>query len=175
MLMLFSCRSEAQLYETICTNEFNIRDSVYDKYNLIRTDQSGNIIWATVINGDTKPFDMSQETYISCGFTAIKNGYIINNPHDYDYWLVRITNDIEVFTYPNPASCEINIMLNSFTNELNFYLLDINLKLVELRKLTNIVTPITLPRLANGIYIYNIISNNKLIKTGKICIIQNGY
>ena len=173
MLMLFAVVAFAQSPETISTNEFSIRDDINNQYNLIRTDQSGNIVWSSTINKDNNPFDMSQGTYIVCGFTEVKNGCIIDNPGDYDYWIVRISETIDVLIYPNPASSEVNITLNSYTNEMDFLLLDVNLKLIESRKLTNFVTQFTLPPLANGVYIYNIISNNKLIKIGKLCVIQN--
>lgn len=173
VLMLFCGVAFAQSNETISTNEFSIRDNIDNQYNLIRTDQNGNIIWSNPINKDNNPFDMSQGTYIVCGFTEVKNGKIIDNPCDYDYWIVSIINDIEVSVYPNPASKEINVTLNSYTNELDFYLLDVNLKLIQSRKLTNFITTISLPNLSNGIYLFNIITNDKLIKTGKVCIMQN--
>lgn len=173
MLMLFGGLTYAQSPETVSTNEFSLRDDIDSQYNLIRTDQYGDIIWSKPINKDNNPFDMSQGTYIVCGFTEVAYGRIIDNPCDYDYWIVRISETIEVSVYPNPASNVVNITLNSYTNELDFYLLDVNLRLIESRKLTNFITEIPLPQLSNGIYVYDVISNNKLIKTGKLCIMQN--
>jgi hypothetical protein len=174
-MMIISTISFAQSPETVSTNEFSLRDDIDNQYNLIRTDQNGDIVWSSPINKDNNPFDYSQGTYIVCGFTEVANGRIIDNPCDYDYWLVRIIETIQVSVYPNPAASELNIALNSYVSELDFRLLDVNLKLIESRKLTNYITTIPLPQLANGIYMYEVTSNNKLIKTGKICVIQNGY
>jgi hypothetical protein len=173
LLVLFFGVAFAQSPETVSTNDFSLRDDIDNQYNLIRTDQNGDIVWSKPINKNNNPFDYSQGTYIVCGFTEVTNGRIIDNPCDYDYWIVRISETIQVSVYPNPVASELNIALNSYVNELDFCLLDINLKLIESTKLTNYITTIPLPQLANGIYMYEVTLNNKLIKTGKICVIQN--
>ena len=173
IMMLFFGMAFSQSIETVSTADFDIRDSINNEYNLIRTDLEGNIIWSIPIDASNNPFDFSHGTYLVCGFTSIEKGKIIDNPCDYDYWIVKIINDITIDAYPNPASREFNIALSSYTSPLDFYLYDVQFKLLRSFKLTNFITQIQVPELSNGLYLYNIISNNKLIKTGKVCIMQN--
>jgi hypothetical protein len=173
--MLFFGYAFSQSNETVGTTDFEIRDDLDNEYSLIRTDLDGNIMWNSPINKYNNPFDMSQGTYIVCGFTEVVDGRIIDNPCDYDYWIVKIISNITVTVYPNPATKQVNVTLNSYTDELDFYLFDVNLKLIQSYKLTNFITPISLPELSNGLYIYNVISNHKPIKIGKLCVTQNTY
>ena len=172
VLMLFYGIAFSQSVETVGTPEFDIRDEFNNDYNLIRTDQDGNIIWSRAITESNNPFDLSQGTYIVYGFTEVVKGKIIDNPCDYDYWVVRVVGDVDIQIYPNPASREIKVTLNSFTDNLMFDLYDVHLRLLKSYILDNYITEITLPNLSDGIYLYNVISNNKLIKTGKVCIMQ---
>jgi hypothetical protein len=142
-------------------------------YDIIQSDQEGNVLWKNDITNTSAPFDSTQGTYMIYSYTTIKNGKITSPPYDYDYWLVRRDTMINANVFPNPATTSIYVTLDAFVAGIQFELYDSSQKLIYFRQLNNYTTFIDLLNLANGIYMFKIFTSNKLIKTGKVCIIQS--
>jgi len=70
--------------------------------------------------------------------------------------------------YPNPASNEINISASTFANNSKINIFDLKGKLVK-SALTSINKSLDVTDLSNGLYIYQLVNNEK-IETGKINI-----
>jgi hypothetical protein len=162
-LLLLSLAVKAQ-YET---NEVSI--SEYN-YNLIRTDQDGNVVWIRPIEVNTA--NLSDNRFIIYGFGNIKNGKLANKPSDYDYWLIKNDTAYNATIYPNPTSSYVNVMMNNFANGLRFFLYDINGVLIISERLAQYNNKIELPDLANGIYICKVTFNNEIIKIDKLCVLK---
>ena len=166
----------SQSNEVVGSNIFGYRMSgvVEGTYNVIRTDEDGKVVWVKpMITDNTIPFDLSQNDYIIYGFTQVNNGRIIGQPSDYDYWLVRSDLDYDVAVYPNPTTNTLYVSLSNYNEGISVNLYDITHKLVYNNQITQYINYFNLPHLSNGTYIYEIIDKDKLIKTGKLCVLQN--
>jgi hypothetical protein len=161
-----------EIIGTESTSGLRLSSQVFD-YDIIQTDQEGNILWRKAITNSSIPFDSTQSTYMVYSQTTIKNGKITSCPGDYDYWLVKRDTAINANVYPNPAINQLYVTLDAFMDNIQFELYDLNRKLIFFRQLNNYTTLIDLPNMANGIYTFKIFTTNKLIKTGKVCIMQN--
>ena len=174
--LLLSNIGYSQSNEVIGSNIFGYRIGgvVEGTYNVIRTDEEGKVVWVKpMITDNTIPFDISDNQYIIYGFTQIKNGRIIGQPSDYDYWLVRSDLDYDVAVYPNPTTNTLYVSLSNYNEGISVNLYDITHKLVYNNQITQYINYFNLPHLSNGTYIYEIIAKDKLIKTGKLCVLQN--
>jgi len=172
MIGISSAYAQQEIIGTETTAGMRLSSQVID-YDIIHTDQEGNILWRKAITNSSIPFDSTQSTYMVYSQTTIKNGKITSPPCDYDYWLVRRDTIINANVFPNPATTSIYVTLDSFVDNIQFELYDSNRKLIYFRQLNNYTTFIDLPNLANGIYMFKIFTSDKLIKTGKVCIMQN--
>ncbi len=76
---------------------------------------------------------------------------------------------LQMSVYPNPTNAFVNLKIekNNFEN-LQYQLIDLNGKQIELRKITETETQITLENQASAIYLLNVYDINKLVKTFKI-------
>ncbi len=90
------------------------------------------------------------------------------------YNVLIIINDstqksLEIRTYPNPTRDFIKLNLGSYKiNKLQFFLFDINGKLLMNKNITNKATMIPMSQYIPGIYIIKITDNKKEIKAFKI-------
>ena len=174
LLLTNICYSQSR--ESIGSNIFGYRtDGVVDgTYNVVRTDEDGKVVWVKpVIYDNTIPFDLNDNQYIIYGFTSIKDGRITDKPSDYDYWLVRSDLDYDVEVFPNPTSTVFYVSLSNYTDNININLYDLTHKLVFTSRITKYINFFQLPPLSNGTYFYEIFGENKIIKTGKLCVLQN--
>jgi len=176
ILLLLGNQCYSQSNEVVGSNIFGYRisDAVEGTYNVIRTDEDGKVVWVKpMITDNTIPFDLTENQYIIYGFTQVKNGKITNRASDYDYWLVRSDLDYEVAVYPNPVMTTFYVSLSNYNEGIFINIYDITHKLVFNNQITQYTNHFNLPHLSNGTYIYEIVASDKLIKTGKLCILQN--
>ncbi|MFA9213738.1 MAG: T9SS type A sorting domain-containing protein [Candidatus Methylacidiphilales bacterium] len=80
------------------------------------------------------------------------------------------TDDLEVIAkvYPNPAVDELNIELHQKNTATEFYLSDLNAKVMLKGELSEIVNKINISHLPNGIYTLTVLSSSKQTETVKI-------
>ena len=176
LLLLLTNICYSQSNEVIGSNLFGYRIGgvVEGTYNVIRTDEYGKVVWVKpMITDNTIPFDLSENDYIIYGFTQVINGKITGNASDYDYWLVRSDLDYEVAVYPNPTTTTFYVSLSNYNEGIYVNVYDITHKLVFNSQITQYINYFNLPHLSNGTYIYEIMGEDKLIKTGKLCVLQN--
>jgi len=176
ILLLFGNQCYSQSNEMIGSEIFGYRlsDAVNGNYNVIRTDEDGKVVWVKpVITDNNIPFDLSENQYIIYGFTEVKNGKIINNPSDYDYWLVVTDTTYDITVYPNPTTMNFYVSLSNYNDGISINVYDITRRLVFNSQITQYINFFSLPYISNGTYMYEIINTNKIIKTGKLCVLQN--
>ena len=174
--LLLSIQCYSQSNEIVGSNVFGYRlsDAVEGTYNVIRTDENGKVVWVKpVITDNTTPFDLSENEYIIYGFTQVKNGKITNNPSDYDYWLVRSDMEYDIAVYPNPTSSTFYVSLSNYKDGIGINLYDITHKLVFNNQINQYINFFQLPHLSDGTYIYEILMEDEILKTGKLCVLQN--
>ena len=176
ILSLITIQCYSQTNEIVGSEIFGYRisDAIDGSYNVIRTDENGKVVWVKpMITDNTIPFDLTDNQYIVYGFTTIKNGKIIGQPADYDYWLVRSDLDFDVAVYPNPTTTTLYVSLSNYNEGIIINIYDVMHKLVYNNQITQYINFFNLPHLSNGTYMYEIVSKDKLIKTGKLCVLQN--
>jgi hypothetical protein len=154
-------------------NNFSIQRTAFTtEYDLIQTDRNGKVLWRTTPK-DTVGCNEAYYSVIS--FTEVYNGYILSNANDYDYWLVARKEVITANIYPNPASTEIYIALDNFADDLYINMYDVQMRHLLSYKLDNFINNLQLPKLADGTYLVEVRNTRSIIKTAKICLIQNLY
>ena len=176
ILSLITIQCYSQSNEIVGSEIFGYRisDAIDGSYNIVRTDENGKVVWVKpMITDNTIPFDLSDNQYIIYGFTQIENGKITGQPADYDYWLVRSDLDYDVEVYPNPNAGSFYVSLSNYNEGISINVYDITHRLIFNSQITQYMNAFQLPNLSNGTYIYEIISTNKLIKAGKLCVLQN--
>lgn len=176
ILLLLGNQCYSQSNEAVGSNIFGYRisDAVEGTYNVVRTDVDGKVVWVKpMITDNTIPFDLSDNQYIIYGFTQISNGKILGQPSDYDYWLVRSDLDYDVAVYPNPTSTTVYVSLSNYNDGIVINIYDVTHKLIYNNQITQYINHFNLPHLSNGTYMYEIIAKDKLIKIGKLCVLQN--
>ncbi len=77
------------------------------------------------------------------------------------------SNNSNISVWPNPAKDNVNISLNA-TNDTELFIYDLVGKLVMYKKDLQNENSISIRNLNQGLYFYNIVENNRSIKTGKI-------
>ena len=151
--------------------DYNLNCKNLEKHNIVRTDENGNVIWTLSFSSTSQPFDSSQENYIVFGNTNIKNGKIISNPSDYDYWLVpKEEEEIKFSIYPNPSIGNINIYTSFVDGETEFEIIDGMNRIIYSDKINEIILNIDFSSYAKGMYFIKIFNNEKILKFEKICL-----
>ena len=176
LLLFITNLCYSQTNEVVGSNVFGYRlgSTVEGTYNVIRTDEDGKVVWVKpVINDNTIPFDLTDNQYIIYGFTNVKNGKITSKASDYDYWLVRSDLDCDVAIYPNPSPGTFYVSLSNYREGMGINLYDITHKLVFNSQINQYINFFHLPNISNGTYIYEILNGDELLKTGKLCVLQN--
>ncbi len=82
--------------------------------------------------------------------------------------LKSLTKNEGVLIYPNPTIGEVTIELNNIANNTTFEAYDVIGKLMIKEILTKEKSTINISKLNNGIYIYKLLNENKIIKTGSL-------
>ncbi len=152
------------------------------KVHLVKTDSLGNslcksITWYPVITNQTVTINPAS-TPVNFSFTQDNTiNWILNNRYFYQRNICdpQSVNSIESLTgnwtvYPNPISSVATIESQTVTNEATFLLFNIVGQQVKQIPLINSKTEISRDNLASGIYIYQIVSENKIVDRGKLIV-----
>lgn len=139
------------------------------KYDIIRSDQYGKIVWKFSVIQDNHNFDFSDSHYIIFGYTYIVNEHIISNPSDYDYWLVEKKKEEDFLVYPNLNNGIFIIYSKNFNEQIEFEINDSMNRLIYKNKIIQTYTQVDL-KLTTGFYFVKIFRNNQILKYEKICI-----
>jgi hypothetical protein len=118
---------------------------------IVRTDQNGNVIWKKEISEITND---ECGIYIIASSTKIKNGKVISNPSDYDYWLIdeSVMNDT-IIVCPTICTEYATIFIGgNYPREMFLDMYDQNGRLVRLKKLDLGENRVFVTDLPNGIY-----------------------
>jgi hypothetical protein len=143
-----------------------------ERYNLIRTDEFGDIkSISDISNSKLDSSDLNESSFIIYGYTTIKNGKITSKSSDYDYWLVLKEESINSYIFPNPTSSKLYVFLNGQLENSEISIYDIRGRLVVDYSLNDNLTELSVNGLQPGYYICKIYNNKTLIKTEKLCII----
>lgn len=141
-----------------------------EKYDIVRSDENGNIVWKLTTQNNFQPLDSTQDYYIVFGYTQEKNNKITSNPNDYDYWLIEKKLTYEFNIYPNPNLGNFFIFSNNLKNDLKFEIYDSLNRLIINNQINKNLTEVNLNNLSRGIYCVKIFDNEKIFKFEKICI-----
>lgn len=173
ILMLVLKNSISYSQETLGLNygfDYYFNSKNTNDFNIVRTDQNGNVLWRISLNSDNSYFDSTQSHYIALGHSYEKNGKIISNPNDYDYWLVPKSIDIDFVIYPNPNLGIFNIYVNNNFDQINYQIFDSSNRIITSSILNNINTPVNLVEMSKGIYYVKFFDNKEILKIKKLCI-----
>lgn len=77
--------------------------------------------------------------------------------------------DLQIQTYPNPTTDYLTLNIEHVKlQDLNYQLLDISGKIIEVKKIANTTETIRMGHLSSAIYFLKIVTGNKELKTFKI-------
>ena len=172
MLLLASINVNAQT-QTQTEEWYNTAYPTYrTNQKVIRTDQSGNVIWKKEISEITNE---DCGVYIIASSTKVKNRKIISNPSDYDYWIITesIMNDT-ITVCPTLCTNQTTIFIGgSYPRDMFLDIYNQEGKLVQLKKLELGDNQVLFQNLSNGIYFLTIATDIPTEeKTFKIIINQ---
>lgn len=122
---------------------------------IIRTDQQGNVVWKKEISEITGD---DCGVYIIASSTKIKNGQIISNPSDYDYWLIdeKILNDT-IIVCPTICTNQTTIFIGgSYPRDIFLDIFNQEGKLVKFKELSIGENEVLFSDLSSGIYFLTI-------------------
>ncbi len=121
--------------------------------------------------GGAASYTIGQTDYI----TATGSGGVITQGIQQPYEIFNITGiddigiELTASVYPNPATDFILLkIVNSKSEIFTFSLFDIQGKLLLNKKIETDETPVSMDKLASGIYFINVFRNNNEVKTFKI-------
>ena len=143
--------------------------------------------------GDMWEYDANTDTWTqTADFGGIPRRYLVsfvigskvyagtgtNGTNFKDFWeydkllsLEKSSEKIVVSVYPNPTSEFITIDLGAFdTKETSIQFYQLDGKLIYTAKITNQKTTIDIKSLGSGTYFYSILSNQDIVKSGKIIL-----
>jgi len=168
ILISFIFISNVQAQEVIGSENYQLPEYITANYNLVRTDTKGNVVWQIPYSKDFfNVFDTTQSSYLIYGYTYIRDKVILNNPNDYDYWLVPNDNVTTAIIYPTLTTGIVYLYLSD-VKELSYVdLYTLQMQRVFNSTLTTNLTTINLTMFPQGMYIYKIF-NKLTLKTGKI-------
>jgi hypothetical protein len=139
---------------------------------IVRTDQNGTVIWKKEISEITND---ECGVYIIASAAKIKGGKIIENPSDYDYWLIseESLND-SITVCPTLCTTHTTIFIGgTYPRDMYLDVFDQKGRLVKLKYLQLGENTILCSDLKNGVYFLTVSTDNPTEeKTFKI-IIQN--
>lgn len=126
---------------------------------IARTDQYGNVVWDKEISEITHD---DCGVYVIASSTKVKNGKIISNPSDYDYWLITedVINDT-VIVSPTLCTNQTTIFIGgSYPTDVFLDIYNQEGRLVKLKRLNLGDNQIYFQDLTSGIYYLNISTEN---------------
>lgn len=119
---------------------------------IARSDQEGKVVWEREISEIT-PEDCG--LYIIASSTQIKNGRIISNPSDYDYWLITesIVEDDSSYVWPTLCTEYTTLFIGGkYHRDLYLDMFGVDGKTVRLKNLHIGENKIYVANLNNGVY-----------------------
>lgn len=126
---------------------------------IARTDQFGNVVWDKEISEITHD---DCGVYVIASSTKVKNGKIISNPSDYDYWLITedVINDT-VIVSPTLCTNQTTIFIGgSYPTDVFLDIYNQEGRLVKLKRLNLGDNQIYFQDLTSGTYYLNISTEN---------------
>lgn len=152
---------------------FSIKDSILlEEYIIVKTDSEGNIVEEFSPKGMNDIFFLNKESdYSLYGYTTSIENKILSNPSDYDYWLVKKSDEFIVELFPNPTNKNVTIVIKNLRTPLIFNLLDLSGKIIFNENIINNITNLNVSDLSKGIYLYEILNDFGVVSTGKLSII----
>ncbi|MGX7667603.1 T9SS type A sorting domain-containing protein [Flavobacterium pedocola] len=149
-------------------------------YWVVRLDELGTIQWQKTLGGSSYDEASCIEKttdggYILTGRTNSYNGDVTGNHGNDDFWVVKLATDnlstsefdgIQTILYPNPASNFIKVTTANTASNFSFKIFDVTGKIV-LNGLSKFDSPITIERLANGMYLLQMETENGVRTTAK--------
>lgn len=152
---------------------FNVKDSILsEEYVIVKTDSEGNIIEKFSPKEINDIFFLNKESdYSLYGHTTLMQNKISSNPSDYDYWLIKKSDEFIVELFPNPTNQNVTIIIQNLKDPLIFNLLDLNGKIIISKNMINNITNLDVSDLSKGIYLYKILNDFGIVSTGKLSII----
>jgi len=161
--------------------------STYAKVLLINGAKAKNVFWKVGGAVEINEYSIFNGTIIASGAISLKsavtlNGRALTLSGIFTTAAITATNPINcllsgndlidlenrISIYPNPFTTSINVVTNSENSNLELKIYNVLGTEVLNRKITNEETSINVNNLSSGIYIFNLIENNKTIQTGKI-------
>jgi len=161
--------------------------STYSKVLLINGAQAKNVFWKVGGAVEINEYSIFNGTIISNGAISLKSGVTLNGraltlSGIFTTSAITATNPInclvsgndfidvenQISIYPNPFTTSINVIVNSEKSYLELKIYNVLGTEVLNKKISNNETNINVNNLSSGIYIYNLIENNKTIQSGKI-------
>lgn len=148
-----------------------LSDEIISEYDIVRTDKNGNVIWMErLANSSLSPFDSTLGAYIIYGETSLLGNKVVGSPSDYDYWLIPVTDNVNVSVYPNPSSDVMYVFISKITSTTRMFIYNMLGELIYDDHIYDTITKIDVKNLPAGIYLYVIRVSNEPIKTGKLCV-----
>lgn len=140
-------------------------------YRIARTDENGKIVWIMDAVNDDSPLNFNESAYIVYGYSTQNGGRIVGDPTAYDYWLVSRDSSIDADLYPNPTRSEVYVFVSDFGESTSIAFYDLGFRQVLDYQLTDNNSVINLANLSQGMYVYKITNDSKIIKGGKLCVL----
>jgi hypothetical protein len=168
LMLAFSIMANAQTEEWYSTAYPTYRSN----QKIVRTDQTGSVIWKKEISEIT---DDECGVYIIASAAKIKGGKIVENPSDYDYWIISEESMNDSITIcPTLCTTHTTIFIGgTYPRDLYLDVFDQQGRLVKFKNLQLGENSILCSDLKNGVYFLTVGTDNPTEeKTFKI-IIQN--
>lgn len=170
---LLSFTNVCMAQEVVSTSALRLYNTELIDLIVVRTDEYGEVVWMNTPELSSTSIDYSDQFYIVFGYSTVLNGRITSNPSDYDYWLVQTDIPFEITVYPNPTNYRLTLVISPLQSGLNMQFVDGLNRTVFSQEITRYNTLISIPSIASGIYYIKVYNQSKLLKTQKICIIQD--
>lgn len=158
-------------------NKFNVVSVVFCLIGFGSTIQAQNAIptsgGVASGSGGTVSYSVGQIVYTTN--TSVSSGSVAQGVQQpFEISVITAIKQAEYITlgcsvYPNPTSDFLTLKIENYDNKsLSYQLIDVNGKLLESKKVTDIETTVSMANLLPYIYFLKVIDNHKEIRTFKI-------
>jgi len=162
------CMAQSPEYYNV--NRNFLREDSFRKAVVVRTDETGHIVWAKELSELSEFQDDGQ--YIVAAEITVKNGKVLGNPSDYDYWIVLEDNLAENVKFYPTLCDDYTIAFVGFDPDHQYMCRIFNLMLQEIG--TYFLIPgeniISTSKFTPGQYLILSYQNEELIETSKIIV-----
>ncbi len=124
---------------------------------------------ATTTSISVTPTVTTTYTVTGTNFCGVATATVIQNVSPCT-GINEVFTSSDVYIYPNPANDYINISISSYlaSNNTSVEITDALGKLVMKESLNTDITTIKLSKLEDGVYFFKVMSNNQMVKIGKV-------